>query len=241
MAVVLATPDLLAIIDSGFCREQELPAALSRLGLQPDDFDLVINTHVHPDHAGNNVLFTRARILVSRVDYVFNRNFSHALIAAHDPVAVYRSFYTEADDRRLESHAWQARRLAQDYWRDDIIGRSDQVQWLEDGPDLPSWISCLATPGHTPGHYSVQLHTQPPVLITGDAMASRRFWKTQLTELSHRYSNREYLASKANLEQFDGLVIAGHDRPFWSENRAYCKDEEIILHAKKTTADEETV
>ncbi len=229
MAFVLRTPDLLAIVDSGFCREAELPAGLRRLGLQPQDFDLVINTHVHPDHVGNNLLFDRARIVVSRQDYIFNRDFSHAMGDTDDPVTVYRSFYPEAGDHRLERHALQAKRLAQAYWQDDIIGRSDQVHWLEDGPDLPPWITCLSTPGHTPGHHCVRLHTQPAVLITGDAMASRRFWQTRLTELSHRSNNQQYLASKTGIEQFNGLVLSGHDKPFWSDSKKYCEQEEIRL------------
>jgi len=34
--------------------------ALAREGLTPDDIDIVVNTHLHDDHCGNNLLFTRA-------------------------------------------------------------------------------------------------------------------------------------------------------------------------------------
>ncbi len=30
-------------------------------GLGPEDIDTVVNTHPHPDHCGNNHLFTKAR------------------------------------------------------------------------------------------------------------------------------------------------------------------------------------
>lgn len=34
--------------------------ALARRGLRPQDIDTVINTHPHPDHCGNNHLFSHA-------------------------------------------------------------------------------------------------------------------------------------------------------------------------------------
>lgn len=44
--------------DDGVIREM-----LEHQGLSPDDVDLVINTHDHPDHSGNNRLFSRSVIL----------------------------------------------------------------------------------------------------------------------------------------------------------------------------------
>jgi N-acyl homoserine lactone hydrolase len=38
--------------------------ALAGVGAQPQDVDIVINCHLHADHAGGNVEFPDARILV---------------------------------------------------------------------------------------------------------------------------------------------------------------------------------
>lgn len=52
------------VVDTG--KEEDRSVIKERLelqGLSPDDVDLVINTHGHPDHSGNNSLFTRAPVL----------------------------------------------------------------------------------------------------------------------------------------------------------------------------------
>ena len=37
---------------------------LAEIGLSPDDIDLVINSHLHPDHCGCNAFFRKATFLV---------------------------------------------------------------------------------------------------------------------------------------------------------------------------------
>jgi glyoxylase-like metal-dependent hydrolase (beta-lactamase superfamily II) len=55
------------VVDTGLAGEGELIClALSRLNLSPEDIDTVINTHSHPDHCGNNHLFTEARVLAPK-------------------------------------------------------------------------------------------------------------------------------------------------------------------------------
>lgn len=52
------------VVDTGLAGEVDLILDhLARNGLCPDDIDLVVNTHMHPDHCGNNHLFTKAKFL----------------------------------------------------------------------------------------------------------------------------------------------------------------------------------
>jgi N-acyl homoserine lactone hydrolase len=52
------------IIDSGFKGEAELLIdALASRGLEPSDIEMIVNTHAHPDHTGNNFLFDNADFL----------------------------------------------------------------------------------------------------------------------------------------------------------------------------------
>ncbi|WP_429819380.1 N-acyl homoserine lactonase family protein [Ensifer sp. B1-9] len=46
-----------------FAPEQTVLWQLKRLGLEPDDIDVVVCSHLHPDHCGCNVNFRRATIL----------------------------------------------------------------------------------------------------------------------------------------------------------------------------------
>lgn len=45
-------------------REEQLQVSLKRAGLEPSDITLVVNTHLHFDHCGNNRLFSNAKFLV---------------------------------------------------------------------------------------------------------------------------------------------------------------------------------
>lgn len=66
-----------AVIDAAYPQEiwrtpdQRPEQLLARIGVRPQDIDLVINTHLHYDHAGNNHLFPQATQLAQRADLEF--------------------------------------------------------------------------------------------------------------------------------------------------------------------------
>lgn len=67
------------IIPASFTEETNLvPRTLAENlqihGLSPDDIDIVINTHLHDDHCGNNRLFTSAQFYANREEIDFCRN-----------------------------------------------------------------------------------------------------------------------------------------------------------------------
>ncbi len=45
-------------------REEELSFSLKKNGLRPEDISMVVNTHLHFDHCGNNRLFQNSKFLV---------------------------------------------------------------------------------------------------------------------------------------------------------------------------------
>jgi N-acyl homoserine lactone hydrolase len=48
--------------------DENLKAQLLKHRLKPNDVDIVINTHLHFDHCGNNKLFKKARFLVQKAE-----------------------------------------------------------------------------------------------------------------------------------------------------------------------------
>lgn len=55
------------IVDSGLMGEEELLCkALAELGVKPEEIDCIVNTHSHPDHCGNNHLFSKAKVLTTK-------------------------------------------------------------------------------------------------------------------------------------------------------------------------------
>ena len=55
-------------------RKQTLENSLANQGLAPEDVSIVINTHLHADHCGNNRLFSRAKFIVQEEElkYAYN-------------------------------------------------------------------------------------------------------------------------------------------------------------------------
>ena len=49
--------------------EQNLKVQLAHHGLRPQDISIVVNTHLHFDHCGNNALFQDAKIIVQASEY----------------------------------------------------------------------------------------------------------------------------------------------------------------------------
>lgn len=45
--------------------------ALEKQGLKPEDIDIVVNTHLHDDHCGNNLLFTKAVFYIQKKELEF--------------------------------------------------------------------------------------------------------------------------------------------------------------------------
>jgi glyoxylase-like metal-dependent hydrolase (beta-lactamase superfamily II) len=65
---LILTPSRKIVVDTGHEDEAEqILGRLAELGLSPGEVDLVINTHDHLDHCGNNRLFTRAQVLSGKV------------------------------------------------------------------------------------------------------------------------------------------------------------------------------
>jgi glyoxylase-like metal-dependent hydrolase (beta-lactamase superfamily II) len=112
--------------------------ALAATGVQPDDVDLVIITHAHPDHIGglvrgDHIVFGRATHVISATERAFWHSDSD-VIAGLPPVM-----------------ASIAR---------DILGTLAAARLLDevdDGAALLSGIRLTAAPGHTPGQVAVEL------------------------------------------------------------------------------------
>lgn len=112
---------------------------LARLGLSPADIDLVIDTHLHGDHAGGNTRLDEQ----GRVQPVF-------------PNAEYVVQRREFEDAMRPNERTRATYLLENY---QPLAESGQMRLLDGDTELAPGVCGVVTPGHTPGHMSVRLES----------------------------------------------------------------------------------
>jgi glyoxylase-like metal-dependent hydrolase (beta-lactamase superfamily II) len=154
--LLIESPHALVLVDTGIGHKESekfrdiygvenegtptrLEDALASLGVQPPDIDLVVNTHLHFDHAGGNtrlgsngrteVAFPNARYVVQEGELEFARL----------PNERIRASYMEKNfDPVDEDGLW-----------DLATGETELVEG----------VRLLPTPGHTPHHQSVVIRS----------------------------------------------------------------------------------
>lgn len=121
-------------------RRPTLLDSLKQLGLEPDDIHLVINTHLHFDHAGGNTM--------RREDGMVAPTFRKATYI------VQRSEYEDA------VHANERTRAS--YRKDNIVPVSLANQWelLDGDTELLPGLSAVITAGHTRAHQGVKITSE---------------------------------------------------------------------------------
>jgi glyoxylase-like metal-dependent hydrolase (beta-lactamase superfamily II) len=119
-------------------RQGRLPALLAGAGVEPKDIDLVLLTHLHPDHVGWNMrdgapFFPHARYLAHRADFA--------------------AFTTARPERP--------------YVRDQLIAlhETGRLELVDEGCSPLAGVDIEHVPGHTAGHCIV---TVDSVTLLGD-------------------------------------------------------------------------
>jgi glyoxylase-like metal-dependent hydrolase (beta-lactamase superfamily II) len=121
-------------------RTVSLEQSLTRLGLSRDDIDLVINTHLHFDHAGGNTMYN-----------------DHGAPIPSFPKAQYVVQRGEYDD------AVQANERTKASYRDvNFMPIMDADRWdlLDGDTELLPGITAVVTPGHTRFHQGVKIESE---------------------------------------------------------------------------------
>jgi glyoxylase-like metal-dependent hydrolase (beta-lactamase superfamily II) len=100
---------------------QDLLAGLARHGVRPEDVELVVLSHLHFDHVGNNELFTRARFLVQRDE----------LLLALCPPRFSMFYYPE--------------------YRHKMTAVLDRIELVDGDLEIDPDVTLIKLGGHTPG------------------------------------------------------------------------------------------
>lgn len=168
--------------------ERDLDTALGEVGVAVGDIDIVVQSHLHLDHAGGLYAFDGSDVPV----YIHQRELEHAYLSAKTDVG--SDAYLAADfDRDLN---WQ------------IV--TNERQLVED-------ITLLELPGHTPGMLGAHIHRAgDDVIIAGDlAFVAENYEQGRSMGASLLYDTNAWersLHKVRDLERRTGAtVLYGHD------------------------------
>jgi glyoxylase-like metal-dependent hydrolase (beta-lactamase superfamily II) len=186
----------------------DLLERMASIGFGRAEVDMVVSTHLHPDHVGWNTIriddawvptFPQARYVLSRQDAAVWRT----LEGAHNPWP----------------HAVQP------------IEDAGQLDLVDAPVQLAAGVSLRPTPGHTPGHQSVVLESNGVIgVITGDMVHS----PVQLVEptWTYKYDNDSAQAVRSVESLVDlaierSALIFGTHFPTPTTGRVHRDDERL--------------
>lgn len=125
--------------------EQEPVAALESIGIEAEEIEIVVNTHLHWDHCGGNDLFPNAKFLVQRAEIEY----------AIAPPEKQRKAY---DEVVMEHGACVS---IPNFLRGRLSPIEGEIALTED-------VTIIPTPGHSPGSQSVIVRGNDTYLLAGD-------------------------------------------------------------------------
>jgi N-acyl homoserine lactone hydrolase len=173
--------------------EDMLLPSLACVGVNPDDIDIVVCSHLHPDHCGCNQFFRKATILVHAKE----------LEAANAPApAAEGAGYLRADwDHGQPTDLVTGER--------DVFGDRRLV--------------LIPLPGHTPGLLGAAVHLDRDgvLLLVSDAVSLRENLDTD-TVPRNTWNAEALLNSYAEIRRIEksgATVVCGHDDAQWRRLR----------------------
>ncbi|WP_299080856.1 MBL fold metallo-hydrolase [uncultured Ruegeria sp.] len=170
-----------------------IQAALADAGVTPDQIDIVVLTHMHPDHIGGMTTddaptFPNARCITAASEYDF--------WAAQ-----------EAGNRVGDLVAAKVTPLA------------EKMTFIEDGGDVVSGVTAMAAFGHTPGHMVYHLESNGQRLILTADLANHYVWSFAHPEWEVRFDMDKAAATESRrnvlgLLAADKVPMIGYHMPF---------------------------
>ena len=186
-----ASPDRPDLKAAGYERPlgktQEVIDQLKSLRVEPEDVDVVVNTHLHEDHCGNNKLFTKSRFLVQKEEL------RHAFVP---------------DDNERDSTGPFYKRVDFDY--------PLNYEPITGDFEVTAGVRLIFTPGHTAGHQSVVVGLrQSNFVIASDAVFTEMNWRdNSLSGVVH--DPKAYMNSIKRLRAIENAFIYfSHDMDFF--------------------------
>ncbi len=182
----------LILFDTGL-GQGGIQAALADAGVTPDQIDVVVLTHMHPDHIGGMTTddaptFANARYVTAAPEYDF----------------------------------WSAQEAGNrvgDLVAAKVTPLAEKMSFIEDGGDVASGVTAMATFGHTPGHMVYHLESNGQRLILTADLANHYVWSFAHPEWEVRFDMDKAAATESRrkilgLLAADKVPMIGYHMPF---------------------------
>ncbi|MDP2726336.1 MAG: MBL fold metallo-hydrolase, partial [Dehalococcoidia bacterium] len=132
----------------GLKRDGGLIDNLRRLGVAPEEVDMVVNTHLHADHCGSNTHYRNGSLV---------------------PTFPQAQYYIQKLEWEAATHPNEWSRYQ--YHEENFvpIAEAGLLHLLDGDAPLTSEVRCLLAKGHTPGHQCVVIESDGEwAVIIGD-------------------------------------------------------------------------
>ena len=164
--------------------EQDLVTALTAKGVAPEEIDIVVLSHLHFDHIGNNHLFPNAKFLVQRSE----------VAQGLTPPAYCQYSYPE--------------------YSYNISNVADRIQILEGDYQIEPGVRLIKIGGHTPGTMAVVVDTDAGrIALAGDIMYNYKNLELNWPTGSF-WSLQDLMSGFDRLHLEADIIVPGHDWDF---------------------------
>jgi len=195
------------LVDTGTASvpQASLLPALREMGWDLADLRVIINTHLHIDHAGGNAEMQEvsgAGIHIHKADAAFTERDRYVEKYCRDALRLM------GEDAQIpQSEAFQRQLLGREWGIERMLEDGDEVDL---GGDVR--LHVLHTPGHTPGSASFYWESEK-LVFSGDAVGGRG---SRANGLPLYFAAADYADSLRRLLDLDIATLAQAHRYRWS-------------------------
>lgn len=191
---VVNTGNELVLFDTGLGGDNgNIVGALASAGYTPDQIDIVVLTHMHPDHIGGmltagNPTFPNARYVTGEAEYGF--------------------WTTKGADNRVGKMV-----------ASNVKPVAEKMTFLKDGGSIASGITAMAAFGHTPGHMVYMIESDGKQLLLAADSANHYVWSLAHPEWEVKFDADKAAAAATRKKLFgmlaaDKIPFVGYHMPF---------------------------
>lgn len=184
----------LVLFDAGLGGETPgIVPALQGAGYTPDQVDIVVLTHMHPDHIGGlmmkgNPTFPNARYVTGSKEYDF--------------------WSPMGEDNRIGK-----------LMISNVKPLAEKMTFIKGGDSVVSGITAVAANGHTPGHMCYRLESDGKQMMLLADLANHYVWSLAYPDWEVRFDMDKEAAAKArrdilSMVAAERMPIVGYHLPF---------------------------